>query len=388
MIVSGDPRSSGDGPVAWGVWLVLGLWALMMVWLTLLGEVQHDYRLYVRQWELVLAGANPWATDNAYGPLHNLLASLLPAGPFAPKLFMTASFVGAVLLLAKARLRATVGAGSKAARMGQFFLLVPGNFLTLASVCVFGLNDSLVASLVLGAVLARHHGRAGLAGFLLGLAVLLKYYPIFLVALLAVEQGRLRARLLLVALATIGVGLALAILAWGDAFLAALMFGHARPARILSILAALGQVGPALGLADGLVWLERINTPCVLLAGAGGLLAALHWRLHWLEAGVIGLLSVLLTYKVGHQQFYLTWLCLVAALPIAGTPSAARLARLCLPLAVFLSLFQLSYFIPAYDFEAAERVRAYAGFPAFGLGVFILVGYFRHWPGRGTRLHA
>ncbi len=102
------------------------------------------------------------------------------------------------------------------------------------------------------------------------------------------------------------------------------------------------------------------------------------WRtkLHWLETSVLGLLAVLVTYKVGHQQFYLPWLFLVAALPLAATGSARRLAWACIPMVLFLSVFQWGY---AYGSDGYHQilgaVRQNVGFFAFALAVLTFALY-------------
>ena len=69
-----------------------------MLWLYwrsgILPRSNHDYAAYVGQWQLLLTGADPWSTDNSYGPLHTAIGFLLPWGPLAPKFFM----VGALLV--------------------------------------------------------------------------------------------------------------------------------------------------------------------------------------------------------------------------------------------------------------------------------------------------
>ena len=83
---------------------------------------------------------------------------------------------------------------------------------------------------------------------------------------------------------------------------------------------------------------------------------------------------MLLTYKVGHQQFWVTWLALVACLPLANILDADRLARISLPYATFLSLFQLGFVLlqPAYYRGPYEWVKDYVGLPSFILGAWTL----------------
>src|SRR6476469_7330685 len=75
------------------------IWSGAMIWLALAGGVQHDYGPYLAQWRLVLSGSDPWSTDNAYGPLHNVLAYLLPAGDLAPKLAIAGALLAANAVL-------------------------------------------------------------------------------------------------------------------------------------------------------------------------------------------------------------------------------------------------------------------------------------------------
>ena len=67
--------------------------------------MRHDYIYYLEQWQLVLAGLDPWSTNNAYGPLHNAFALLVPLHPLAPKLLTAAGLLMANGLLVLALLR-------------------------------------------------------------------------------------------------------------------------------------------------------------------------------------------------------------------------------------------------------------------------------------------
>jgi hypothetical protein len=67
------------------VWRSFWIWSGFVIALTLASGIQHDYRAYLRQWLLVTSD-NPWSIGNAYGPVHNLFALLLPIGRLAPEL--------------------------------------------------------------------------------------------------------------------------------------------------------------------------------------------------------------------------------------------------------------------------------------------------------------
>jgi hypothetical protein len=257
-----------------------------------------------------------------------------------------------------------------------YCIVLPGNCLVLSVGFAYGLNDTLAASLVSFALLARVRERDVAAGVLLGLAVLLKYYPAVLVPWFALEQGRLRWRLPVAAGVTVGLGLAAAAGVWGSSLLTAFTYGAAREPKLLSVLAALQAKPELVGGRDVLDVLIRFNSVSVVFVVVLSFAFGLRLRLHFLEASVLGLLATLLTFKVGHPQFYLPWLCMVAALPLARRASADRLLWTVLPYVVFLSLFQYGYTWGANGYyHQLTVVRRFGGFVSFGLGVATIVAY-------------
>jgi hypothetical protein len=355
--------------------VAIGIWSLAMLWFSVVSGRRHDYNAYLSQWKLVLSGANPWSTDNAYGPLHNLLAYMLSFGALGPKLFIVTAFLAANTLLVAELLRTA----RAPADYVLYLLAVPTNLVVIYVGSAYGLNDALVAAFVACAIVARCRRQMEVAGCLLGLAVLLKYYPVFLVPMFALDKGRLRWSLILSAVSVMLLGIASAMLIWGNAFLTALTYGAGREPKLLSILYALTSYPPLIGGPDVLAFLIRNNSVFVVLVNALLFLAAWRMRLHWLEASVLSLLLTLATYKVGHQQFYITWLILVAALPLASSDSARRLAWLCLPYILFLDVFQWDYAIGySSQFSASEGptwVRRYVGFLVFPFSLAIATAY-------------
>jgi len=370
MTANEDAASQPSATVAW---LLVAIWSLSMIWIAVTGGAQHDYTAYLSHWNLVLSGADPWSSDNAYGPLHNTLAYLLQFGPLAPKMFIVAAVLVANVLLVWELYRSAGGG----ALYGVYALAVPTNYLVISMGIVYGLNDALVAALVVFAVVARIHGGMIVAGCLLGLAVLLKYYPIILVLMFALDAGRVRRGVVLAAAAVVLIGMSAAVLVWGDASFRPFAFSVERGPKILSILSALSSYPFLIGGQGVLNILIKLNAGFVVTAGLASFLIAWKTRMHWLEASVLGLWAVLMTYKVGHQQFYLPWLFLVAALPLAATPSSKRLAYVCVPMVLFLSAFQWGY---AYGSDNYHNVlgfiRRHTGFYASGLFVVTIAAYF------------
>lgn len=351
--------------------------AIAMI-VTIAGGVRHDYIDYLSQWVLVLSGENPWSTNNAYGPLHNVFAWLVPIRDLAPKIVTAAA-----LLVANAMLVLNLTATRPPREWLTVYLVAfGGNILVLISAFWFGLNDALVAALVLGAVLARHERAFVLAGMLLGLATLDKYYPALLVPFFALDARTVQPRLLLSAMATVAAGMLAATWIWGGTWFEAVAYGVSRDATILSILRPIVVAGRALGAGPAVDLLVRFNGPLVLAVWALCIWGAWARRDTWLVGACWGFFAVLLTYKVGNPQFWVTWLALVAALPLLKAPDADRVARLALPYAVFLSIFELGYVVlqPHYYLGPWLWVNDVAGIPSAVLGLIFLLGALRSRP--------
>jgi hypothetical protein len=342
----------------------------LAVMLTIYGGVRHDYLDYLMQWQLVLDGRDPWSTNSAYGPLHNAFAWLLPIRELAPKLVTVCA-----LLVANGMLLISLLATRPAEDWRTTYILTfGGNILLLVSAFWFGLNDAFVAALILGAVLARREGYTLLAGLLLGLATLDKYYPALLIPFFAMDARRIDTRLILSSLVTIAAGLTIATWLWGTAWLEAIIFGVSRDATILSILRPIAVLGRQFGIADVTDLLVRLNGPLVVAVWLGAIALAWKRRDNWLVGACWGFFAVLLTYKVGNPQFWVSWLALVAALPLLERPDADRLAKLSWLFAIFLSLFEIGYVVlqPQYYQGQWLWVNDVVGVPAFVLGVWLL----------------
>ena len=291
------------------------LWSLLMLYLAWQQGIQHDYGAYLKQWHLLLDGADPWSDSNSYGPLHTLIGYFLPAGQLAPKLFM----VGALLVANGALALSLLRERGPSPILIVYLLAVPTNVLVVGMGVVYGLNDALVAALLVMSVLLRLRGKFVATGIAIGAAALLKYYPLLLLRFFALDGRRLHWPVIASGLAVFCAGMAAAYALWGEELLERMSYSAGRRAKLLSILAPLSKF---LG-KDGIVrWLLDYNAYLVVSGVAATFL--LTWRSgrNWLEATVLGYLVMLTLYKVGHQQFYLPWLFMVAALPLVNERSA------------------------------------------------------------------
>jgi len=354
--------------------IFLAVFSLAAIAAVVVGNVPLDYGYYLDQWRLVLSGQNPWSGNNAYGPLHNAFALLAPLDPLLPKLF-----AAALLLIANAALVLRYVRTHPQNWIETYAIAFAVNPLVLVSAFWLGLNDGLVAALVIAAVLARQGDRLILAGLLLGLATLDKYYPALLIPFFAMDARRLEPRLVVSATTTIAIGLVAATAIWNTEWLDAITFGVSRDATILSVLHPLTVLGRSNGFGDLADLFVRLNGPLVLIVWIGAIIVA-YWRSdRWLTSATWGLFAVLLTYKVGNQQFWVCWLALVACLPLLDDGNSARLARASLPYAIFLGLFEIGYvaLTPQYYQGPWHWVVDWVGLPSFALGLLQLITYFR-----------
>jgi Glycosyltransferase family 87 len=326
--------------VAIWVWGGFAVWSCAMVAVALGSGVRHDYSSYLKQWDLVLQRADPWSTDNAYGPIHNLLAPLVQLHALAPKLVIGGALVVALGFTLSTMTRER-GLDSRAWLV--FLLAGPANFLITGIAFTYGINDALAAALILFAVLARFEGRFSTTGILLGAAGALKFFPLVLVPFFMFDRNRLRISLAVAAGLCFVAIMGLAYLYWGGSIFKPLWYASGRKPKLLSILQALDTHPWLVGGRAAVDVLLRTNSAFVLAALIAALVVCWRIGVDWLAASVIGLLAVLTAYKVGHQQFYLSWAVLVAALPLVNTRSADRAGAVSIPFLLFLAAFQVLY---------------------------------------------
>jgi hypothetical protein len=364
-----SPKTSASSNARTGVnsdftTAALIVWSLLMLWLCWLeGVSRHDYRAYLRQWRLLLDGSDPWSTDNAYGPVHTLIGFLLPYGTLAPKLFM----VGALLLANAALVFILLRERGINPILIIYLLAVPTNLLVVGAGVIYGDNDVLVAALLVPAVLLRTRGSFVATGALIGIAALLKYYPLLLLPFFALNERRLHWSVIITGLAVFCVGMAAAFAIWGEGRLFhGITYGVSRGTKLLSILRPLEEL---LGKAGIVHWLKKYNAYFVVSGVAVVFMSSWRAGRNWLEAAVLGYLVMLTLYKIGNQQFYIPWLFMVAALPLVHKQSADRMAIIFLPAVLLLSLYQFGYQFGSDPYYIHEFgwVRSYGGLIAFAV---------------------
>jgi len=346
--------------------LAAGLVAVALaVWLGARG----DHAEYLIQWSTVRSGADPWSGGNAYGPLHNLFAIPAAWWPLLPK----AAFAAMAGLASAILLRMLHANGTSTGLLGVATLLAAFLFnpLQIVATILYGQNDIVGAFFVLVAFVLRTKGRPGLAGVLIGIAALEKFYPLAFAGFLMLDGNRsLKLKVPLAALATFGLGLAVSYLVWGPTTFAPLLFGAARDPKLLSVLRFFMCYPGAVG-GDGVLAFLVGNNGLFVFGVALAFLFGL-WRLGaaWPAAAALGILPILVAYKVGHPQFYVAWLVPFSWLIAMGAASGAqRLARVLAPVAVYLAFVQVLYLASGAMLDEWFFLRCYISIPLLVLTI-------------------
>lgn len=329
--------------------MALLLYAVAVLAVAIFTGVRHDYGSYIIQWELSNSGGDPWSdslvSKNAYGPAHVLIGYFATIHPLLPKLLMALTNVGVLYIILQAYRQA-----KQNIPMRDSLLIACAYFVfplvTITSL-VYGINDSVVAWLLALAYVARAKTAFVLSGVLIGVAALLKFYPILFLPFFMLDAKRgMYVRGLVAGLATLVVGMVLSYLAWGDSVLAPLLFGSEREAKMLSILRFLNPVFTHLGMPKAYSLLVDLNTYMLLAATAFWVVHAWFARLDWRLAVLVGSLLVFTIYKVGHFQFYLPWSALlIIVLAESARDEFKQFAKEFFPVLVFLSLYVFIYLL-------------------------------------------
>jgi Glycosyltransferase family 87 len=367
--------------------LALLIVSFVFLGVTALSGPRHDYYFYRQMWYEIAQGHDPWfkvygigghVPLNAYGPLFNLLTGLSWVNPYAPKLIFAYSYI----IFAISQIKGFTA--SRASSVIQFIVLFAlfWNPFPWVEIAARGHFDILVGLLCLGAVRAWTRGYDIRSGACLALGVLLKYLPIVLLPVLAVDRGRVRWRFLVSALSTIAFGMELSCLVWGISTLSPLELAASRDATALSIYYFVrGRYSPLLlfGVMTNLDYLA----PYVLFFAL-----LLAWRWAWvrqpdaLAAGVVVAITTVLFYRTAYPQYQMVPFVLGSAWAVRHWDRITGRTWRVLAIASYfgwLAAFDLYY---AFDDEGPgsrywRTVQYVVGLPSFLVGCAFLAGVIR-----------
>lgn len=311
-----------------------------------------DYSMYLVQWHAQASTGNPWPTEfrgmpvepNAYGPLHALLGYMFQANWLLPKAILAGSpLLLFAILVWDRHTRAALSWGRILAALA-IFVLSP---LVILSNYVQGMNDGFVALCIGLACLCRKNRLFVLAGLLLGVGALMKFYPLLFAPFLALDRDRtMRFRLLIVAAGVFFAGMAVGFGIWGDPALSPFTFGAVREAKALS-LARLIELTVCAAGAESVCEITTGKNVYLLLAVASAL-AVVTWArgCTWDVALVVAIPLIFFVYKVGHNQFLICWLAVLLFINLQEKSALrSRILLSAIPMLVYLSVLKIGYML-------------------------------------------
>ncbi len=356
----------------------------------------YDYENYGGQWRHVLTGANPWdyargdmRRFNAYGPLHSLLAYPYSWSSHLPKVvYALASILATIYLISLAiderrldqRTRATIVL-FLVANPALWILYVHGGF-----------NDALVGSLFLFGAIAYDRERYVLSASALGLAILYKFTPIFVVPFLCIRRRRPNWGFAVPLAIILVLGFGLAYLKWGAELAAPIQVGMHRHSTSASIFAFFRQkYSPLhyLGIAD----IDFLSMYLLVLSWLALLVCHLVFDLSARRNVVLVMSTIFLFYKVAHIQFYFSLVLLLVYLVIEEyqeirdrSPALLRSIGIFL---LWLCCVVAAWKIPSRAWK--QQLHAVIGLPTFALHLWMniaLAGYVLSRRSRGANPHS
>ena len=322
--------------------------------------VVHDYQAYLKLWDVMVSGQDPWipiANDpdppfNAYGPLQAVIGYSSALHPLAPKIIFTLASIGtfAVSLLAMSR----TGNLKRRGRIAAIALLFPLSPLIIVHTYIYGLNDIGCALLCVIACEFRAREKLLWVGAALGLAALLKFYPLLFVPFLCVgRNGAAHIRPFLSATTVFFGVIAFCHVVIGWDVVTAITGGVDRDAKLLSPLRFAEPFASASGNQTLIDLIDHlISANALYVVGAAALVALWGWWTgqDWRTVMLLGMLAIFAVYKVGNPQFWIGWVAVLTWILAEGDDRrSVFIAKRLVPVALFLSLFSVVYFFSGVD---------------------------------------
>jgi Glycosyltransferase family 87 len=297
------------------------LYSLLLFGLAICSPIVGDYCPYLQQWHNVYHGLDPWAMNgnlkqvvhipwfnfcgkyfflarNAYGPLFNvygLTSIIYPTIPRAIGAFLFSIISWKIVKEIRAREDL-----DWRVRFWLYFGMF-GNFFSFVFVGISGGNDVYLAFLICAAIIALYRGDPALAGVAIGLGALIKFYPLYLVAFMALDRRRLNIKFVTVAIATFIVGAILAYAEWGTSIFEPLLLNLDREATRSSIMFILLSCFQSLfHISIPVSWVVIGLVPLAIAA----LILQYKLRLSNLTGFLIGYILILTFNQIGYVVYY------------------------------------------------------------------------------------
>lgn len=330
--------------------IVISLLYICFIPITIKAGIQHDYIYYVKIWNLDQEGSNPYSILNPYGPLNIMLGKLILIDPIAPKIFMLINFAGALIFLSH-HLKQSLQNNNN---LYWFLLLFPLNPLFFYVTVIYGLNDTLVATLLIYAIIFKRQKRNSLAVLVLTCAALTKIYVLFIIPIFLLNKFKFDFKLMLVFITNFVAINTFCLIYFGDMYIYGLFNSISRGSSLLSPIDSLKNI-----FADGILFnstylamnlieifiyvIQFLNPFFIFIIWLSMLRIVLNLKIDWSEASLLIFFVVFVNYKVVHPQFFLVLQIFIGLLLFSENKRDSEIAKNFLPIVVILSLIQLQF---------------------------------------------
>ena len=314
--------------------LIFSLFTLILLGILFYGDARHDYALYILTWKAFLNG-DSYIPYNTYGPLHLVLSYLFQLHYLLPKIIFGIFFLYLNYFLFK-----NILDKNEKELVLYFFLTIPCNFLIISIVFFYGIIDSIVSFFVIFSIIFKLKKNYYLSSLFLVIATLIKIYPILFLPFLILEKDRINIKILITSILTIIFSLSIFSIFYGiNTIFEPFIFGGSREAKFASIIASL-----KIDLSNNyiILILEKYNFFVVVVSLFSIFLYCYFKKINWLISIILSYLIILITYKVGHLQFYLG-LVVISGFLLSLDKKYLEVYKILFPLILLLSLCQLGY---------------------------------------------
>jgi hypothetical protein len=344
--------------------------------------IQHDHIYYLKIWELDAQEINPYSILNPYGPVNILIGKLIILDPIAPKIFMIVNFAFSLLVFISFFEKRFY----KLRYNFLFLILIPFNPLFFYISVIYGLNDTIVSTLVLYSIIFKFRNKPSLSALMLSIACLTKIYVIFLVPIFMLTNHKVDKKFVYTFLLVFLPANAISFLVYGYQYIFGLIDNATRSSSLLSpidglkILFTDGKLfnskNLALDVVEIFVYALQVVNPLLVFLTVLYLYRLFYFKkIDWLESSTVILLVLLTFYKVVHPQFFLVFIILLVFIIYQGGDRFRRIFLIFSPITLFLAFFQLIYSNSYLAKDLASFLYLYGGLLFFPVSIYCLNRY-------------